>query len=152
MDSEGVKAVRALGVEEGSETVAICGHDEADISELPEEDRAASLEELGLHELSVERVIHAAYRELGLVDFFTGGPREVHVWTCRAGSTASQAAGKIHTDMERGFIRMEVIAYDDLIEHGSEEAVAAAGRRRLEGKDYFIQDGDIVVVRFSPPR
>jgi len=152
LDSEGVKAIRALGAEEGSETIAICGRDEADISELPEEDRAAFLEELGLHEPSVERVIHAAYRELGLVDFFTAGPKEVHVWTCRAGSTAPQAAGKIHTDMERGFIRMEAIAYDDLIEHGSEEAVAAAGKRRLEGKDYFIQDGDIVVVRFSPSR
>jgi len=152
LDSAAVQSIRTLGEEEGSETVAICGSDEADISELPEEERAEFLEELGLHEPSVERVIHAAYRELGLVDFFTAGPKEVHVWTCRAGSTAPKAASKIHTDMERGFIRMEVIPYADLIEHGSEEAAAKAGKRRLEGKDYVIQDGDIVVVRFSPAK
>jgi len=152
LESGQVQALRSMGEQEGSETVAICGSDEADISELPEEERADFLKELGLHGPSVERVIHAAYRELGLVDFFTAGPREVHVWTCRRGSTAPQAAGKIHTDMERGFIRMEVIAYEDLIEHGSEEAAAKAGLRRLEGKDYVIQDGDVVVVRFSPAK
>ena len=152
LDSSQVQALRELGAGEGSETVPICGNDEADIADLPEEDRGAFLEELGLHEPSVERVIHAAYRELGLVDFFTAGPKEVHVWTCNAGSTAPQAAGKIHTDMERGFIRMEVIAYADLIEHGSEEAAAKAGGRRLEGKEYLIQDGDVVVVRFSPAK
>lgn len=152
MESDQVQALRAMGAEERSETVAICGRDEADISELPEDDRNAFLEELGLHEPSVERVIHAAYRELGLVDFFTAGDKEVHVWTCRVGSTAPVAAGKIHTDMERGFIRMEVIACDDLIEHGSEDAAAKAGKRRLEGKEYVIRDGDIVVIRFSPSR
>ncbi len=150
--SDSVEALTAYGEREGSETVAVCGRDEADISELPEEDRQAFLEELGLHEPSVERIIHAAYRELGLVDFFTAGEKEVHVWTCKAGSTAPAAAGKIHTDMERGFIRMEVIAYDDLMEHGSEDAVAKAGKQRLEGKEYLIRDGDIVVVRFSPSR
>ncbi len=152
MDSDAVKALRTYGTDEGSEVVAICGRDEADISELPEEDRAEFLSELGLHELSVERLIHAAYSELGLVDFFTAGDTEVHVWTCRRGSKAPIAAGKIHTDMERGFIRMEVIAYKDLIELGSEEAVAKAGKLRLEGKEYEIRDGDIVVIRFSPSR
>ena len=152
MDAAFVKELRSYGTDEGSEVVAICGRDEADISELPAEDQAEFLSELGLHELSVERLIHAAYRELGLVDFFTAGDTEVHVWTCRQGSKAPAAAGKIHTDMERGFIRMEVIAYEDLIEHGSEDAVAKAGKLRLEGKEYGIRDGDIVVIRFSPSR
>jgi len=151
-DSDDVARLRDYGADESSETVAICGRDEADIAELPEAERGPFLEELGLHELSVERVIHAAYRELDLVDFFTAGEREVHVWTCRAGAPAPVAAGKIHTDMERGFIRMEVIAHEDLVEHGSEKAAAAAGRQRLEGRDYVVHDGDVVVVRFSPPR
>ena len=152
MDSDAVAALRAFGTDEGSEVVPICGQDEAEISELPEDDQAEFLAELGIEEASVERLIHAAYRELQLVDFFTAGEKEVHVWTCKAGSKAPVAAGKIHTDMEKGFIRMEVIAYDHLIEHGSEDAVAKAGKLRLEGKDYEIQDGDIVVIRFSPPR
>jgi GTP-binding protein YchF len=152
MASEQVKRLRAIGDEEGAETVAIRGRDEAEVNELPVEERRAFLEELGLREPSVERIVHAAYRELDLVDFFTAGEKEVHVWTCRAGSTAPQAAGKIHSDMERGFIRMEVIAHDDLIECGSEDAAARAGKRRLEGKEYLIQDGDVVVVRFSPLR
>jgi len=152
MEAAFVKEIRAYGADEGSESIAICGRDEADISDLPAEDREEFLSELGLHELSVERLIHAAYRELRLVDFFTAGDTEVHVWTCRKGSRAPAAAGKIHTDMERGFIRMEVIAYSDLIEHGSEEAVAKAGKLRLEGKEYEVHDGDIVVVRFSPSR
>jgi len=152
LESEAVKALRTYATEESSEVVTICGRDEADISELPEEDRADFLAELGLESLSVERLIHAAYAKLGLVDFFTAGETEVHVWTCRSGSKAPVAAGKIHSDMEHGFIRMEVISYDDLMEHGSEEAVAKAGKARLEGKEYEIRDGDIVVIRFSPPR
>jgi len=152
MDSEAVNQLRTYSTDEGSEVVPICGRDEADISELLAEDQEEFLSELGLHELSAERLIHAAYRELGLVDFFTAGDTEVHVWTCRKGSKAPIAAGKIHTDMERGFIRMEVIAHNDLIAHGSEEAVAKAGKLRLEGKEYEIRDGDIVVIRFSPPR
>jgi GTP-binding protein YchF len=152
IDSQSVNQLRSFASAERSELVAICGRDEADINELPDEERSEFLTELGLHESSVERLIHAAYQELDLVDFFTAGDKEVHVWTCRSGSTASQAAGKIHSDMERGFIRMEVIAYDDLIKHGSEDAVAKAGKRRLEGKEYVVRDGDIVVVRFSPPR
>jgi len=152
LDSEAVQELRSYSRGEGSEVVTICGREEADISELPEADRAEFLSELGLQDLSVERLIHAAYKELGLVDFFTAGDTEVHVWTCRAGSKAPSAAGKIHTDMERGFIRMEVIAYEDLMKYGSEEAVAKAGKARLEGKEYEIRDGDIVVIRFSPPR
>ncbi len=152
MDGPAVVALRAWALDEGAETVAVCGRDEADVSELEPEERAPFLAELGLRELSIERVLHAAYRELGLVDFFTAGEREVHVWTCRAGDKAPTAAGRIHTDMERGFVRMEVIRCVDLTELGSEDAVAKAGRRRLEGREYEVEDGDIVIVRFTPPR
>ena len=144
--------LRAWAAEEGAETVSICGKDEADLSELAPDERVPFLEELGLAELSIERVIHAAYRELGLVDFLTAGEKEVHVWTCLKGDKAPTAAGKIHSDMERGFVRMEVIPYDDLARLGSEDAVAKAGKRRLEGRDYEVQDGDIVIIRFTPPR
>lgn len=152
LDGESVGAVRDLAAAEGAEAVAMCARDEADLSELDPDERAPFLAHLGLEELSVERVIHAAYRELGLVDFFTAGEREVHVWTCRTGDKAPAAAGKIHTDMERGFVRMEVIPYADLVALGSEDAVAKAGKRRLEGRDYEVQDGDIVIIRFTPPR
>ncbi len=151
-DGPDVAVLRERASAEGSEVISICGREEADISELPPEDRGPFLAELGLAELSIDRLIRAAYRKLGLVDFFTAGEKEVHVWTCRRGDKAPVAAGKIHTDMERGFIRMEVIAYDDLIGGGSEAAAAKAGKRRLEGRDYEIQDGDVVVIRFSPPR
>ena len=97
----------------------------------------------------MERLLRAAYRMLGLVNFFTTGEDEVHAWTCRKGDKAPVAAGKIHTAMETGFIRMEVIRYEDLIELGSEAAVAKAGKQRLEGRTYEVQDGDIVAVRFN---
>ena len=97
----------------------------------------------------MERLIRAAYRRLGLVSFFTHNEKEIHVWTCRKGTKAAAAAGTIHTDMERGFIRMEAIHFEDLIELGSEAAVAKAGKQHLEGKGYEVQDGDIVVVRFN---
>ena len=132
--------------------LTVCGQDEADISQLEPEDRLEFLTELGLEESSMERLIHAAYRALGLVSFFTAGEKEVHVWTCRRGDTAPIAAGKIHTDMEKGFIRMEVIHYEDLIELGSESAVAKAGKQHVEGKTYEVQDGDIVFIRFSPAK
>jgi len=147
-----VQALDGPAEQDRAEVVAISGSDEAEISELPVEDRADFLSELGLGEPAAARVIHAAYRELGLVDFFTAGEREVHVWTSRAGDTAPVAAGKIHTEMEAGFIRLEVIPYGAMLEHGGEQQAIQAGARRLEGKDYHIRDGDIVVVRFSPPR
>jgi GTP-binding protein YchF len=152
LEGPDVEALRTVASAEQSEVVAVCGREEAEISELEPEDRGPFLAELGVEELSIERLIHAAYRQLSLVDFFTAGEREVHVWTCRKGDNAPVAAGKIHTDMERGFIRMEVIACDDLLAYGSEAAAAKAGKRRLEGKDYEIRDGDVVVIRFSPPR
>jgi GTP-binding protein YchF len=146
-----VEALQAIADAEGSEMVTVCGQDEADISQLDPEDQQEFLKELGLEESSMARLLRAAYRMLGLVNFFTATEKEVHVWTCRKGDKAPTAAGKIHTDMEKGFIRMEVIRYEDLIELGSEAAVAKAGKQRIEGKTYEVQDGDIVWVRFSAP-
>jgi len=151
-DNEHVKALGKIASSEGAEMVAICGKDEAEIAGLDPTERIELLELLGLEAPAIERLIHAAYRTLGLVSFFTAGPKEVHAWTCRKGDAAPVAAGKIHTDMEKGFIRMEVIRVEDLIELGSEEAAIRAGRRRIVGKDYEVQDGDVVVVRFSPKR
>ncbi|MCX5998806.1 MAG: redox-regulated ATPase YchF [Chloroflexi bacterium] len=145
-----VQALQAVATAEGSEMVAICGRDEAEISELDPADRQDFLAALGLQESSMERLLRAAYRMLGLVSFFTTGEDEVHAWTCRQGDLAPVAAGKIHTDMEKGFIRMEVMRCEDLLELGSEAAVARAGKQRVEGKAYQVQDGDIVVVLFNP--
>jgi ribosome-binding ATPase len=150
--NEYVKRLSAIAESEGAEMITVCGQDEAEISQLEPEDRQEFLRELGLGESSMERLIRAAYHMLGLVNFFTAGEKEVHVWTCRKGDKAPVAAGKIHSDMEHGFIRMEVIRYEDLIQLGSEAAVARAGKQGIEGKDYEVQDGDIVVIRFSPPK
>ena len=134
---------------EGAEVVVVCGKDEADISQLPPEDRVDFLRDLGLDESSMERLLHAAYRTLGLVSFFTTGEDEVRAWTCQRGDKAPVAAGKIHTDMERGFIRMDVMHCDDLLALGSEAAVAKAGKQRVEGREYEVHDGDIVTVLFN---
>lgn len=148
-DNSHVKALQAIADAEGSEMITVCGRDEADISQLDPQDQQEFLKELGLEESSMARLIRAAYRMLGLVNFFTATEKEVHIWTCRKGDKAPTAAGKIHTDMEKGFIRMEVIRYEHLVELGSEAAVAKAGKQRIEGKAYEVQDGDIVWVRFS---
>ncbi|HOO77357.1 MAG TPA: redox-regulated ATPase YchF [bacterium] len=148
-DGEQVLRLARLARGEGAEMIAVAGRDEADLSELEPDERREFMAELGIAESSVERLIRAAYRLLGLITFFTAGPTEVHAWTCRSGDCAPVAAGKIHTDMETGFIRMEVIRHEDLVESGSEEAAAKAGKRRLEGKEYQVRDGDVVVVRFS---
>lgn len=144
-----VKALQAIADADGSEVITICGRDEADISQLDPADREEFMAALGLKESSMTRLLQAAYRKLGLVNFFTVGPDEVRAWTCRRGDKAPVAAGKIHTDMEKGFIRMEVMTCDDLMELGSEAAVAKAGKQRIEGKSYEVQEGDIVVVRFN---
>jgi hypothetical protein len=138
--------------EEDSEVITICGKDEAEISQLAPEDRPEFLKELGLEKSSMERLLNTANGMLGLVTFFTVGEDEVRAWTCNKGDKAPTAAGKIHTDLEKGFVRMEVIRYEDLMELGSEEAVARAGKQRVEGRDYEVQDGDIVVVRFNKSR
>lgn len=144
-----VQALKQAITYENAEMVTICGKDEADISELDQVERNIYLKELGMEESSMERLLHAAYRKLGLINFFTTGEDEVRAWTCYQGDKAPVAAGKIHTDMEKGFIRMEVMPYADLVECGNEAAVAKAGKLRLEGREYLVQDGDIVSVLFN---
>ncbi len=122
---------------------------EEEISQLPEPDRAELLEEYGLKEPLPSRLFRALLKALDYITFFTAGEKEARAWLLKKGSTAAQAAGKIHTDMERGFIRAEVYHYDDLIEHGSEKALKEKGLARLEGRDYIVQDGDILFIRFS---
>jgi len=148
-DNRHVQSLKQIAASEATDVVTICGKDEADIAELEPADRAVFLQELGLEESSMERLLYAAYSKLGLLSFFTVGEDEVRAWTCRQGDKAPIAAGKIHKDMEAGFIRMEVFTYDDLIAYGSEAAVAKAGKHRVEGKDYEVKDGDIVMVLFN---
>jgi GTP-binding protein YchF len=142
-------ALEQLAAAEGSVVVAICAAIEAEISELGESDRAAFLADLGLAEAGLDRIIRAAYRLLGLLTFFTAGPKEVRAWTVRAGATAPQAAGAIHTDFERGFIRAETIAYDDYVAHQGEAGAREAGKLRLEGKEYLVREGDVMHFRFN---
>lgn len=144
-----IKDLETFAQVEGSEVITVFGRDEADIAQLKPEERGEFLAELGLKESSMARLLGAAYRKLGLVTFFTVGPDEVRAWTCRRGDKSPVASGKIHTDMEKGFIRMEVIDYRDLLELGSEAAVVKSGKQRIEGKTYEVQEGDVVVVRFS---
>jgi GTP-binding protein YchF len=142
-------AVRALAAEEGAEVVAVCAAMEAEIARLDPADRAEFLAELGLEEPGLARVIRAAYRLLGLQTFFTAGPKEVRAWTVRAGATAPQAAAEIHTDFERGFIRAEVIAYEDYVACGGEQGAKDKGKWRLEGRDYTVREGDVIYFRFN---
>jgi len=144
-----VSALEQLARDENAEMVAICGEYEADISRLVPDEQKEFLLDIGLEKSSMERLLQAAYKMLGMVNFFTTGEDEVRAWTCLRNDKAPVAAGKIHTDMEKGFIRMEVIRYQDLVELESEAAVAKAGRQHIEGREYEVQDGDIVVVRFN---
>ncbi len=143
------KMLQDIAASENAGYIYICGRDEAEIAQLPPQERHVFLEEFGLGRSSMERLLIAAHHLLGLINFFTVGEDEVHAWTCRRGDKAPVAAGKIHTDMEKRFIRMEVIRYTDLIELGSEFAVAKAGKLRTESSDYELEDGDIVTVLFS---
>jgi hypothetical protein len=122
---------------------------EADIAALDADEQVAFLEDLGLAESALVRFIRAAYELLDLISFFTVGPDEVRAWTIRRGTAARQAAGKIHSDLERGFIRAEVIPYEVFMAHGSENAVKTAGKLQVEGKEYVVSDGDILHVRFN---
>ena len=144
-----LEALEKLAAAEGSAVVAVCAAIEAEITELDEGDRVAFLADLGLAEPGLNRIIQAGYKLLGLRTFFTAGPKEVRAWTVRAGSTAPQAAGAIHTDFERGFIRAETIAYDDYIAFKGENGAREAGRLRLEGKEYVVQEGDVMHFRFN---
>jgi GTP-binding protein YchF len=142
-------AVEKRAAGEGAVVVAVCAAIEAEISQLDEADRADFLAELGLKEPGLDRVIRAAYKLLGLQTFFTAGPKEVRAWTVRAGATAPQAAGVIHTDFERGFIRAEVIAYSDYLAGKGEAGAKEAGKLRLEGKEYLVSEGDVMHFRFN---
>jgi ribosome-binding ATPase YchF (GTP1/OBG family) len=142
-------ALEQLAAEEGAVVVAVCAAIEAEISELDEADRAAFLADLGLAEAGLDRIIRAGYRLLGLLTFFTAGPKEVRAWTVRAGSTAPQAAGVIHTDFERGFIRAETIAFDDYVACKGEAGAREAGKLRLEGKENVVREGDVFHFRFN---
>ena len=134
---------------EGAPVVAICAALEAQIADLDGEDKLVFLADMGLTEAGLDRVIHAGYKLLGLQTYFTAGPKEVRAWTVKGGATAPQAAGVIHTDFEKGFIRAEVIAYDDFIACKGEQGAKEAGKMRLEGKDYVVKDGDVMHFRFN---
>ena len=134
---------------DGVKPLPICAKIEAELSELDPEDAADYLESLGLEQPGLDVLAQAAYKLLGLQSFFTAGEMEVKAWTVRQGATAPQAAGVIHTDFERGFIKAEVIGYDDYIELGGEQGAKAAGKLRIEGKDYVMADGDVVHFRFN---
>ncbi|WP_127470164.1 redox-regulated ATPase YchF [Thiomicrorhabdus aquaedulcis] len=142
-------AVTQLAEEQGAVVVAICAAIEAEIAELEPEDKAEFLQEMGQEEPGLNRVIRAAYDLLGLQTYFTAGVKEVRAWTVKKGATAPQAAGVIHTDFERGFIRAEVTAYPDYIQFKGDTGAKAAGKQRLEGKEYIVQDGDVMHFRFN---
>ncbi len=144
-----VAEVRKFAEAEGSEVVPISAKVESEIAELEGEDKAMFLEELGLSQSGLDRLIHSAYKLLGLYTYFTAGVQEVRAWTIRKGTKAPQAAGVIHTDFERGFIRAEVVGYDQLVEAGSMNGAKERGWLRLEGKDYVVQDGDVMHFRFN---
>ncbi len=142
-------AVKSLAEAENAEVVAVCASLEAEIVELDVAERAEFLADMGLDEPGLNRVIRAGHKLLGLQTYFTAGPKEVRAWTVRIGATAPQAAGVIHTDFERGFIRAEVIAYDDFIGCSGEQGAREAGKLRSEGKEYVVKDGDVVHFRFN---
>jgi GTP-binding protein YchF len=144
-----LQKVRKAAAEKGGEIVVICGELEAQISTLPEAERNDFLKEMGLDEPGLNVLIRAAYKLLDLETFFTAGPKEARAWTIECGARAPQAAGKIHSDFERGFIRAETIAYDDYITLGGEQPARAAGKMRSEGKDYEVKDGDVILFRFN---
>ena len=148
-DNPYLEKVKAIATKENAQVVSVCAAIEAEIAELEDADKNEFLEELGLKEAGLNRVIRAGYELLNLQTYFTAGVKEVRAWTITIGNTAPQAAGKIHTDFEKGFIRAEVIGYDDYIDNNGEAGAKEAGRWRLEGKDYIVQDGDVVHFRFN---
>ena len=149
VNNQYVKEVRDIAVKEGSEVFVVCAQIEQEISELDDEDKKSFLEDLGLSESGLEKLIKASYKLLGLISYITAGEMETKAWTITAGTKAPQAAGKIHTDFERGFIRAEVVSYDNLIACGSMAAAKEKGLVRSEGKEYVMNDGDIVLFRFN---
>ena len=144
-----VKTVKEIAEKEGSGVVVISAKIEEELGELSPEDREMFLEDLGIESAGLDQMINASYTLLGLISFLTAGPKEVRAWTIKNGTKAPQAAGKIHSDFERGFIRAEVVAYDDLIANGTYNAAKEKGLVRSEGKEYVMKDGDVVVFRFN---
>ena len=144
-----LEAVRAHAAREGAPVVAVCAAIEAEIAGMPDEDKRMFLADMGMTEPGLDRVVHTGYALLGLQTFFTAGPKEVRAWTIHLGDTAPQAAGVIHTDFEKGFIRAEVIAFEDYIASKGEQGAKEAGKMRLEGKEYVVRDGDVIHFRFN---
>lgn len=144
-----LQAVENFAAKENAPVVALCAKIESEIAELDEEDKKLFLEDMGMHEAGLDRVIRAGYNLLGLQTYFTAGPKEVRAWTIHKGDTAPQAAGVIHTDFERGFIRAQTISFNDYIEHNGEKGAQEAGKMRAEGKDYVVQDGDVMNFLFN---
>ncbi|CAA0083132.1 Ribosome-binding ATPase YchF [Zhongshania aliphaticivorans] len=148
-DNPHLDVVRAIAAEDGAIVVPICNKLESEIAELDDDEKLEFLTDLGMEEAGLDRVIRAGYQLLGLQTYFTAGVKEVRAWTIPVGATAPQSAGVIHTDFEKGFIRAEVIAYDDFIQYKGEQGAKDAGKWRLEGKDYIVKDGDVVHFRFN---
>lgn len=148
-ENEYVKQVRDYAAKENAEVIVVCARAEEEIAELDDDEKAMFLEDLGIEEAGLDKLIRSAYNLLGLGTYFTAGVQEVRAWTFKKGMKAPQAAGVIHTDFERGFIRAETIAYEDFDQLGSEKAAKEAGKMRSEGKEYVVQDGDIMLFRFN---
>jgi GTP-binding protein YchF len=148
-NNKGVQAVRAYAAQVGAQAYVLCAEMEAEISELDDDEKQAFLEDLGIKESGLDKLIRASYHELGLMSFLTAGPDETRAWTIRIGTKAPQAAGKVHSDMERGFIRAEVVNWEVLLREGSLSAARDKGLVGVEGKDYVVQDGDVCVFRFN---
>ncbi len=148
-DNPYLEVVREIAAEEDAVVVPVCNQLEAEIAELDDEERSLFLDEMGMEEPGLDRVIRAGYALLGLQTYFTAGVKEVRAWTVRIGATAPEAAGVIHTDFQKGFIRAEVVSYDDFVGLGGEQAAKDAGKWRLEGKEYVVKDGDVVHFRFN---
>ena len=144
-----VETVKKIAAEEGSQVVVISAKIEEELSQLEDEDRQMFLDDLGLDSAGLDKMIQASYKLLGLISYLTAGPQEVRAWTIKEGTKAPQAAGKIHSDFERGFIRAEVVSYDDLVGLGSMTACKEKGLVRSEGKEYVMKDGDVVLFRFN---
>jgi GTP-binding protein YchF len=148
-DNPHLDAVRKRAQDEGAEVVPVCAAIEEELAQLDDADRDEFLRDMGLDEPGLNRVIRAAYKLLGLQTYFTAGEKEVRAWTVKRGATAPQAAGVIHTDFERGFIRAETVAYDDYINYRGEAGAREQGKLRLEGKDYIVKEGDVLHFRFN---
>jgi GTP-binding protein YchF len=148
-DNDYVKAVRAYAAERNAEVVKICAKMEEELNGLSDEERSEFLAEYGVKESGLDQIIHTGYRTLGLISYLTQGPKEARAWTIRRGDSAPRAAGVIHTDFERGFIRAQVISYADFIEKGGEAACRDAGLLRTEGKEYIVEDGDVIEFLFN---